>query len=291
MLIGLKAQQKAGNQDTGGIPGYLYAENIRTLEVDSGWQSFKFGNYSQEVSDKFKFTLDKRAYVWVTDAYCKGDSFLVFDKQRLVGETLDIEEDGCKTNATDPSDAIQNGGFGHLQLNLTKGFHLLSFLVKNSPFLAGQGFVRIDSEYKIPGQYYPPPDLAVTTTANPGIEPTIDPILSLRCPITRSNLFVFDLPRSFHQGADICKALGLRHAKINSVNVIDAIGLAYDCLGDDRELWFGEYMISRKFKYYMMRTGFKRGQGKIFGNPNTEERVAFMCETKPRPGFESIDYL
>jgi hypothetical protein len=83
----------------------------------------------------------------------------------------------------------------------------------------------------------------------------------------------------------------LRHAKINSVNVIDAIGLAYDCLGDDRELWFGEYMISRKFKYYMMRTGFKRGQGKIFGNPNTEERVAFMCETKPRPGFESIDYL
>lgn len=284
LTIGAVAGQKVAQQQPAAIPGYRYVENVRSLEVDSGWQPFKFGNYSQEVSDKFRFDLTKRGYVWVTDAYCKGDSFLVFDKGKVIGETLDVAEDGCKTNATDPTDAIQNGGFGHFQVNLTKGNHLLSFVVKNSPFLAGEGFVRLDSEYKVPGQYYPPPDPSVTTTTT-DTRPTTDPTMSARCPITRSNLFIFDMKLNFNDASNMCKSLGLRFAKITSRNVIDAIGLAYDCLGQDVQMWFGEYTISHKFRFYMIRTGFARGQGSVLGNPNTEERNPFMCEVKPRPGL------
>lgn len=145
-------------------------DNVIGLEMDAGWQPFAFGNASTVAIPQFFFSLyEEGGYVWVTDAFCRGDAYDVYNWEALLGTTGAAVADGCRTNTTSPDAAVQDGSFGHVSFNLSEGDYLLWLQVRDSPFLAGQGFIRLDSEFRTPGQQQQP-----STTTSTSSETAID---------------------------------------------------------------------------------------------------------------------
>lgn len=268
------------------------AQTVLPLVLDSGWQTFWFGNRSEVVSTMFVFQLTSKGYLWVTDAYCKGDSFLIYDNQRLLGQTETVPDDGCKTNTTNPTDAIQDGGYGHVQFNLTKGVHLLGFTVKESPFLAGKAFVRLDSAFSTPGQLPPTSSSSsssstyttnslTTSTSSPSRYSFGDSWLPY--PVVRAGFHVFGAAQSVSMATTICRSMGLKLATIDLANAVDALTLVFDFLGPNREAWIAKFSVSRKGRNFILLTGSSRGKGSIKKMNNVSKPLPFICQEPSRP--------
>lgn len=259
----------------------LTDSNLVSLEIDSGWQSFKFGNVSTEAIPEWIFELAADAYVWITDSYCRGDSFYIYNNDVLIATTADTIDDGCKTNATNPDDAVQDGTFGHVYFNFTPGSYRIKMTVKDSPFLAGKGFIRLDSEFKTPGAKPPTSTTTTTTitgtdngatsttssttttatttdtsssdsndqewTSSDSLTELMTPELSFfnkyRCKISVDGLHLFKKSLRLENAHFFCEHFGMRLAIIDNSNLVDALKLSWDCTegAEGERLWIGEY--------------------------------------------------
>jgi hypothetical protein len=124
---------------------------------DAGWQSFITGGGIDGASTTgpWTFTTTGVAKLTVTDAFCHGDVFRVFDKDVLLGETSDVPSEfpACPFELFFPADAradaaIADPAFSHGEFFVGPGAHAIEFENKAlwSETSTGTGaFFRVDS--------------------------------------------------------------------------------------------------------------------------------------------------
>jgi hypothetical protein len=127
------------------------------ITADAGWQNFITGGGIDGASTAgpWVFTTTSVAKVTVTDAFCHGDEFRVYDRDVLLGETSDVvsEFPACPFELFFPADAradaaIADPGFSHGVFYIAPGTHALEFENKAlwSETSTGTGaFFRVDS--------------------------------------------------------------------------------------------------------------------------------------------------
>ncbi len=284
-----------------------------TLTMDSGWQRFSFGNKSTEAVPVWVFDLAGDGYVWLTDAYCRGDSFYIYDNSTLIGETQYTIEDGCKTNTTSPDDAVQDGTYGHVYFNLTGGSHTMEIDVKDSPFLAGKAFIRLDSSFKTPGEKPP----SITSSSSGSTIDSTSPYTSTdngagtttstscttcvvedadsnmssmsdlmnyelqefefqRCQISRNGLFLYKFKLDYYTASYFCRKFGMKLAELDRTTLVDALKIGYDCLGSNAHVWmrsYGGQSTGNTNHRLQLRTGLQSGKGQVI-------RVERMAEER-----------
>jgi hypothetical protein len=127
------------------------------VTADAGWQNFITGGGLDGASTAgpWVFTTTTIAKVTVTDAFCRGDEFRVYDKDVLLGETSDVASEfpACPFELFFPADAradaaIADPGFSHGVFYIAPGTHALEFENKAlwSETSTGTGaYYRVDS--------------------------------------------------------------------------------------------------------------------------------------------------
>ena len=106
------------------------------INVDAGWQSFITGGGVDGASTAgpWVFTNTTVTKVTVTDAFCRGDEFRVYDKDVLIGQTSEVESDfpACPFELFFPAEAradaaLADPGFSHGVFYLAPGSHAIEF--------------------------------------------------------------------------------------------------------------------------------------------------------------------
>jgi hypothetical protein len=106
------------------------------IAPDAGWQAFITGGGIDGASTAgpWVFTTTSVAKVTVTDAFCRGDEFRVYDKDRLLGETSDVASQfpDCPFELFFPADAradaaLADPTFSHGVFFIAPGTHALEF--------------------------------------------------------------------------------------------------------------------------------------------------------------------
>jgi hypothetical protein len=127
------------------------------ITVDSGWQSFITGGGLDGASTAgpWVFTSSTVAKVTVTDAFCRGDQFRVYDKDVLLGSTSEVASEfpACPFELFFPAlaradAALADPGFSHGVFFVGPGSHAIEFENQAlwSDTTTGTGaFFRVDS--------------------------------------------------------------------------------------------------------------------------------------------------
>lgn len=127
------------------------------ITVDSGWQSFITGGGIDGASTAgpWVFTSTTVVKVTVTDAFCRGDEFRVYDRDVLLGDTSDVvsEFPDCPFELFFPAlaradAALADPAFSHGVFFVGPGTHAIEFENKAlwSETSTGTGaFFRADS--------------------------------------------------------------------------------------------------------------------------------------------------
>jgi hypothetical protein len=127
------------------------------ITVDSGWQSFitAGGIDGASTAGPWVFTSTSVAKITVTDAFCHGDEFRVYDKDVLLGETSDVvsEFPACPFELFFPAiaradAALADPTFSQGVFFVAPGTHAIEFENKAlwSETSTGTGaFFRVDS--------------------------------------------------------------------------------------------------------------------------------------------------
>ena len=139
------------------VAGAGVANATTKITTDAGWQSFITGGGIDGASTAgpWVFTSASVAKVTVTDAFCHGDEFRVFDKDVLLGETSDVASEfpDCPFELFFPADAragaaLADPAFSHGVFFVAPGTHAIEFENKAlwSATSTGTGaFFRVDS--------------------------------------------------------------------------------------------------------------------------------------------------
>lgn len=127
------------------------------ITVDSGWQSFITGGGidGASIAGPWVFTSTTVAKVTVTDAFCHGDEFRVYDKDVLLGETSEVASEfpACPFELFFPAiaradAALADPTFSQGVFFIAPGTHAIEFENKAlwSDTSTGTGaFFRVDS--------------------------------------------------------------------------------------------------------------------------------------------------
>ncbi len=119
------------------------------LPVGGGWASFNFGGPGSFDSEgAFTFATPGPAAVKVTDAFCRGDRFRIYDNGVPIGDTSAVPVGECGTS--DPDIAFADPTFSHGSFQVGGGNHAITIQAIDSPFGSGGAFLRADlSAFKV----------------------------------------------------------------------------------------------------------------------------------------------
>ncbi len=116
--------------------------------VNSGWRRFFWDGHTITL---ITFRSTRPTLLTVTDAFCRGDVFRLWDGQRLVGDTSGVPADGCAGPAIErPWRALQDDSYSHGSFVLRPGMHVIRLRAVVNPYHGGGAFFRLDS----PGQVW-----------------------------------------------------------------------------------------------------------------------------------------
>ncbi len=106
--------------------------------------SFVFGQAGTFSPNQFTFTASEPVMLSITDNFCKGDRFEVFDNGVSLGATSTPvnEFPGCSIS-TGPEDASANPDYSSGDFVLGPGFHHIRIKVVDSPWEQGRGFIEV----------------------------------------------------------------------------------------------------------------------------------------------------
>jgi hypothetical protein len=135
------------------------ASATTNISPDAGWQSFITGGGlgGASIAGPWVFTSTSVAKITVTDAFCHGDQFHVFDGETLLGDTSDVPSEfpACPFQLFFPADAradaaIADPTFSQGVFYVAPGRHAIEFENKAiwSPTSTGTGtgaYFRVDS--------------------------------------------------------------------------------------------------------------------------------------------------
>lgn len=151
MALGVGTAQAATATDVGvGTP-----HPDTNVSVDAGWQEFITNGIGiGSTKGPWNFTSTSVVKITVTDAFCHGDAFSVYDNGTLLGDTSDVAPDVvCSFRLFFPASAradaaILDPGFSHGTFYVAPGEHSLDMVnrVLWTPTAAGTGaYFRLDS--------------------------------------------------------------------------------------------------------------------------------------------------
>jgi hypothetical protein len=182
------------------------------LLVDGGWYPFQFGAVNTTSKDAFIFkTTAASSVLKITDNYCAGDSFYVFDNGEYLGATKRVSSNACRTNTTNPSVAWEDDSFSHGSWVLGPGTHKIQMTVAESPFMAGGGNIRVDSS------------LAGCPTHSP------------------AGFHVIQSGVPFSAARQACASFGMDLADVDIYTFLEVTDLAFHCSGAFSQSWIGSY--------------------------------------------------
>jgi len=122
------------------------------IEVDAGWRdTFRsppafFWDGPGPVFNAdgpFTYTSDVPTILKVTDSFCPGDRFRVFDNGAPIGDTTDSARGRCRH--VGPHEAFRSSRYSHGAFELAPGEHVIAIQLIRNPFSGGRGFLRVDS--------------------------------------------------------------------------------------------------------------------------------------------------
>jgi hypothetical protein len=133
-------------QDNG--PAQLRPERaaVAAAVIGADWEPFSFGNVGSIVGP-FEFTSDGAAILSVTDAFCRGDEFLVRDDGVTLGTTSESDSAaGCggPTDVSDPDAAFSDATYSSGSWVVGSGTHSVIIEVIESPWEGGGAYFRVD---------------------------------------------------------------------------------------------------------------------------------------------------
>ncbi len=122
----------------------------------SKWTKFIFGNEGDFSSDRFFIDSDCSVALMITDVFCAGDEFIVYDWNRRLGvvrpEYCPYDHQGvcgfCRRPLSDPEIAWNNPRFSSEKFVLRPGLHRITIKTLKSPVGAGCGFIKLVSMRK-----------------------------------------------------------------------------------------------------------------------------------------------
>lgn len=118
------------------------------LTVGGGWVPFSWeaGSPAGAIEDPFTFNHPTPVYVRVTDAFCRGDQFRVFDSGTAVGDTSPPPRKGCVPEVFKPHAAWIHNAFSHGIFLLSGGPHSITVDAIINPYDGGVAFIRVDPQ-------------------------------------------------------------------------------------------------------------------------------------------------
>lgn len=181
------------------------------LLVDGGWYPFQFGGVNSTAKDSFVFRTTGPAILKVTDNFCAGDAFYVFDGGKYIGRTSHVPSNSCRTNTTNPDVAWNDPSFSHGTFTLEPGLHKIQFTVAESPFMAGGASLRVDSSL-------------------------------MGCPThSPSGFHIIKSGVPFSAAEKACRSFGMELADVDIYNFLEVTDLAFHCSGAFSQSWIKSY--------------------------------------------------
>lgn len=198
---------------------YFHRIPRAVLSINQGWFGFQFGPQGTMVPLKIIINLlpSQTGVLKVSDYFCKGDSFIIYDNGRKIGETPYRSFDKCRTNTENPNYAFKNKDLwstGHWTLE--PGIvHKITIKVKQSPAGGGGGAIRVDSLF---------------------LE-SINDDIKIDTRHTKGDFLVLDTKLPFHMAAKACHRIGMKLANIDIYNFLDSTDVAFRVSGPFSQTW------------------------------------------------------
>ncbi len=149
LLSGLAAEQQQVNSNYG--PFSLAKGGFQDVvaHADNGFYAFSFGGPKSYSYQSFFVKLHKTAFLSITDCYCPGDTFQVFDNGVPLLVTMNPEDGpyACEIPyyLTDAWSCFVGAYHSKGSAILNPGYHNITIATINSHLGGGTGFLRIDT--------------------------------------------------------------------------------------------------------------------------------------------------
>ena len=129
-----------------GDNGYSPASSIDPpIVVGGGWSLFTWTTAAQSfnVEGPFTFSSTGSTVVTVTDDFCPGDQFNVYDFGVLIGTTNAVPSSNNCPSLT-PDAALASPVYSHGRFTLGPGNHSITLQTIVNPFNTGGAYLRVD---------------------------------------------------------------------------------------------------------------------------------------------------
>jgi hypothetical protein len=190
---------------------HFNTSDIENLVVNGDWTSFTFGNTGTTVSTTFLFSSAKDVDLFVTDAFCPGDAFNVFEDATFIGNTAPKPVKNCDRPITDPNQALFDADFSSGAFFFKKGTHRIQMTVAKAAVAAG-GSAFITAQEAKSTCSPPSSDFAVSRSA-----------------------------ATFNQSIQGCDAIDAQPAKMSNIKVLKAATTVINCLGFGAKVWIKSF--------------------------------------------------
>lgn len=120
-------------------------KNDPLIIVGAGWYQFDW-NTSGEPFDQegaFTFSSSETTILTVTDSFCPGDQFLIYDYGTPIGDTNPVAINASCPGLS-PDVALSNSTYSHGTFVLKPGNHSITLQTITNPFPPGTGYLRVD---------------------------------------------------------------------------------------------------------------------------------------------------
>lgn len=231
---------------------------IGYLPVNGGWMTFPFGPVGSVTPIMFQLYCPGRMNI--TDLYCSGDRFEIFDNGVCLGLTSKPIFNDCASNSTNPDYTESHHQWSSGSWDLLPGWHNISIVVKDAPYNGGYGSIRVDTIQRH--------DFA--------------PCSCKTCPIQKGDLVVVNTPVPRCQADAVCRSLGMQLANVNIDNFLDATTLAFQCSGAYSQTWVDDWNGDDYVgTCLVLSTGAAAPGGAINVPSCCSTRLPVLCQKKP----------
>jgi hypothetical protein len=138
----------AAATDNGFVEGQRGVDDV-AIAIDGGWYTFSWSGVGPvfAVEGAFTFTAGGDVEVKVTDDFCKGDRFRIYDFGVPVGDTSLVATGPCPNDpfSVGPDAAFVDPTYSSGTFPLGPGSHSITIEVITNPFGSGDGYIRVDS--------------------------------------------------------------------------------------------------------------------------------------------------
>jgi hypothetical protein len=116
--------------------------SIKVIIPGREWTLFDFDTISKA---RFEFQTSTLTFLQLTDLYCKGDAFALYDGGRLLVQSPQVKKT-CDGSTGDPQATFQNPAWSSILVTLSAGLHNITVDIISNPYGAGTAAICLTSQ-------------------------------------------------------------------------------------------------------------------------------------------------